>query len=87
MEDSMSKHTPGPWGDVHGIIQATNNYIIARIDAPVHLHNEITEANARLIAAAPDMLAALKEIIVGAKRGFPGCTAALEAIAKAEGTS
>jgi len=59
----MVGHTPGPWGDVHGIIQATNKYIIARIDAPIHLHNETTEANARLIAAAPDLLAALRAVI------------------------
>ena len=58
-----TKHTPGPWGprslpDMVG----TENMLIASVypmhgDAP-----EECEANALLIAAAPDMLAALQAL-------------------------
>jgi hypothetical protein len=48
-------HTPGPWTAQHGSIYATNKYVVAKIDVPFHMHNEITDANARLLAAAPDM--------------------------------
>ncbi len=58
-------HTPGPWhtgtGKAEIIVYATDGYAVA--DAKVyhgrHAEGE-AEANARLIAAAPDLLAALK---------------------------
>ena len=64
------KHTPGPWdrdpyNDNLIIVKGSNPYlyIIAEVD-PV-ASSEITdfeiEANARLIAAAPDLLEACKE--------------------------
>ncbi len=56
----MLAHTPGPWHvemtDTKGesiYITAQNNYAVAKVD---------TEANARLIVAAPDLLAALEKI-------------------------
>lgn len=58
-------HTPGPWDDASnypGIdsvrIFAKTHYIatVGHSDDP----RELTEANARLIAAAPDLLDALK---------------------------
>ena len=51
----MSKHTPGPWGNrkVFKLTAVTE----APTDPKAH------EANARLIAAAPDMLKALRECI------------------------
>lgn len=68
-DDSMSnekkEHTPGPWKvrrdeNVFDVITQNGNGITAcscadRIDV------KEDEANARLIAAAPDMLSALKE--------------------------
>ena len=79
------KHTPGPW-------KATRNNIGVRsIDAPVcrvwMLRSGQGVANARLIAAAPDLLEALKMMLEG---GLEGPTpqaieTALAAIAKAEG--
>jgi len=72
-----AQHTPGPWlhlhrkgsdgmyrtevfSEEHGVI-ATCNWV------PKHLGNGITvtyrEANARLIAAAPEMLAALQAVL------------------------
>lgn len=57
-EDSMSKHTPGPWtvGEKRGLKRG--NYIVF----PLPEDDEI-DANARLIAAAPDLLAALKKTL------------------------
>jgi hypothetical protein len=61
----MTQHTPGPWA-------ATEGYLWRGIRAPSRViadmrivggvvENEV-QANARLIAAAPDMLAALQDI-------------------------
>jgi hypothetical protein len=67
------KHTPGPWSlkdwtahDQHGAIEACGTQVV---DANGHLVSAATvedpsegeEANARLIAAAPELLEALKE--------------------------
>ena len=62
----MSKHTPGPWahtgnGDITGI--EDNGFGRGSVDVcSVYLRTVKgrTEANARLIAAAPDLLEALK---------------------------
>ena len=61
----MSKHTPGPWRDI-GIspddpnkcrrIVATNANVAVVINEPE------AEANAALIAASPELLAACKEV-------------------------
>ncbi len=65
-QSPQPKHTPGPWA--HG--KRTENYIgvaneygagVCRID----LHpGGISEANARLIAAAPEMIEALEGFIL-----------------------
>jgi len=53
----MSKHTPGPWRSLARSIEDRNSQRVARINwrGP-----ESTAANARLIAAAPEMLSALR---------------------------
>ena len=56
----MSKHTPGPW-ELWGTaspsqVIAAENYFVAQTLG----RND--EANARLIAAAPDLLDALKDL-------------------------
>lgn len=67
----MAKHTPGPWplkstgdgkrilvGD--GLVEGPGGYEVAEVysdDCP----SEVAWANAHLIAAAPDLLAALKD--------------------------
>ena len=57
------KHTPGPWSSVKytGIIADSKNMRIARADSGGPA--EVDEANACLIAAAPELLAALKEFV------------------------
>ncbi len=65
----MNKFTPGPWehtgqGDIVG--KEDNGYGLGYVDVcSVYLRTVRgrTNANARLIAAAPDLLEALSEII------------------------
>ena len=71
-----TQHTPGPWENLGTIVQAAGLISIDILpasapDRPV-THAEI-EANARLIAAAPELLMALKELVGRHDRphGFP----------------
>jgi hypothetical protein len=100
----MSTHTPGPWivkwgskgyaravdapgdADIQGAVGR-----IVRWNGLGMPASETGKANARLVAAAPDMLAALKRLIVIYKNDgharpcdCPAC-AGKAAIAKAEG--
>jgi hypothetical protein len=71
---TQTKHTPGPWsynqdeGGYQGHFISTGDYIICDLpDAEDFLAGSKsaapqTEANARLIAAAPDMLSLLKRL-------------------------
>lgn len=90
-----TQHTPGPW---HRNIRANGKYptIFAGRNQHVAVASQQkdtaeTEANIDLIAAAPDMLAALKEIAgIADDDGVPDCLEhkiARAAIAKAEGRS
>ena len=61
-----TRHTPGPWQENYtphqiGIFAPAASRSICSIFLPVADY-EAEEANARLIAAAPDLLAALEEI-------------------------
>jgi hypothetical protein len=62
-EEVMSKHTPGPWKIEHDykpyVINAGAGHTICAITGTAAIRPE-AEANARLIAAAPEMLEALK---------------------------
>ena len=90
VEKAGVRHTPGPWAfsfesvdPEWAVVTTPGGAIVANVNAD---HRQ--QANARLIAAAPDMLAAMKqasEILRG--RGYPGWGIAKdilnEAIAKA----
>lgn len=90
----MSAHTPGPWlvlrdPEVGGPLVATEDVAIADV---MEMEGGMSEANARLIAAAPDLLAALRQVVESAYPNpdeHPTMTAAWRvaeaAIAKAEG--
>lgn len=73
-----SKYTPGPWTMYGGIVSLTSDYSIKTINFDTEIaHIKIcqdSEANARLIAAAPDLLEACKRFI--SKYGTPthNCT-------------
>lgn len=59
---NLAKHTPGPW-PFQGVVNVAyaNYYAIDFPDGSGFLVNcQIGEANARLIAAAPDLLAELE---------------------------
>jgi hypothetical protein len=68
----MSKHTPGPWkysyrgfsDDFCIRIQTGNSKLIAFIEGGGRKNHERMEANARLIAAAPELLDQLCGCIV-----------------------
>lgn len=81
----MSKHTPGPW--YADKLQDRNAYNIFQYGGTSALLTiggigSDVEANARLIAAAPDMLNALKLIVESGDRA--AVEIARAAIAKAE---
>jgi len=96
----MSKYTPGPWWrDDDGFIASGNGDTYVTVaDANVNsLDIDEREANTSLIAAAPELLAALKNAAKildddGARDGYSGkesyddaADAARAAIARAEG--
>ena len=75
MEEEMSKgqkHTPGPW-IADGTTVMTSDGIYLHV-ATTHFLTDRPEANARLIAAAPEMLAALKALHA-CHRAFSGSDA------------
>jgi hypothetical protein len=87
-----TKHAPGPWKAIkapHGPIDIfdCNDHDIVTLYGGNGV--EAKEANARLIAAAPEMLKALREIIAVAEgkhlRPIMGIEAVRLAIAKATG--
>ena len=65
----QAKHTPGPWdcvddkgdGYIH-YISRVGSVRVAKTTVGLN-GDEVTQANARLIAAAPDLLHALQEIM------------------------
>jgi hypothetical protein len=90
----MSKHTPGPWaqdptGDIGWWQIGTLDRPVATVDAGDFWPIAEAQANARLIAAAPEMLAACRmvlEMAVAWQPLTPGDIAEVKAaVAKAEG--
>lgn len=80
-------HTPGPWWENVTLVMAGPDatgkpFTVAEVSG---VHN--VDANARLIAAAPDLLRELKFAVSVLRDNHiaRGLAAALEAIAKAEG--
>ena len=93
------KHTPGPWNQMvkmNGFTAVGANTLIARVFSTAFMDLENERANALLIAAAPDLLAALKHARKQMQRtgfcfemddenGYDGYRSIDAAIAKAEG--
>ena len=96
------KHTPGPWRlvGIRGVVMATNqnspSELICVADCrTVDVTTDEALANARLIAAAPDLLAACKVMVAKCAGHMPDprypawhkdcCEVARAAITKAEG--
>lgn len=61
--DSVSAHTPGPWvavvGGADGKVRCSDGRYFLVGDL---IYHEDNKANARLIAAAPELLAAAKQV-------------------------
>ena len=88
----MSGHTPRPWKvggtDLQPMVRSPNGPLSVCIAACDEYREGEQEANARLIAAAPDMLESLREchdLLVSAHMGTLIIGRARKAIAKAEG--
>lgn len=88
-----SKHTPGPWHTGHGpqasIVYDRSGWGVANASVYHFKHEHGSAlANAALIAAAPDLLEALEEIVLH-QEILGQCSTitdrAYEAIAKAKG--
>jgi hypothetical protein len=96
---SVAAHTPGPWSVVRGYLISSNvDADECVLDRPTtndgiyvaQAKGPDAEANARLMAAAPDLLAALEDLLsatreVGYVHYAPYRRAAEAAIAKALG--
>lgn len=85
----MTKHTPGPWrlGPSLGEVRDDDNNVLCDV---YHDSDEQAEADTRLIAAAPDLLAACEALLNEARQYFPmvcgeAITQGEAAIAKARG--
>jgi hypothetical protein len=90
----MSAHTPAPWYWADNVPDAPPHYRMV-VDADgftVCDPSPMGEADARLIAAAPDLLAALRNVIASYRANDPDSMAnaindAEAAIAKATGSA
>ena len=74
----MNKHTPGPWLRI-GTDVGNENWPIATMSimSLVNMKKEEREANARLIAAAPELLSALQGLLKGIFDGPDEANAAM----------
>jgi hypothetical protein len=89
-----TKHTPGPWkaeGWENLVVNSADGHTMTLAAGGNWADLAELKANARLIAAAPDLLAALVAMLnrYGDKSAFPMCDASISAraaIAKAKGS-
>lgn len=81
-----TKHTPGPWSinpaDPREIIAADEVLVICR--TPATLHQKRAEFNSKLLAAAPDLLEALRDMTRIASAASNGITGNQPRIARAQ---
>lgn len=91
-EESAVSFTPGPWGFVGRNIYDGRQVRIGWAAWPGVGGKAVGERNARLMAAAPNLLQALRELLTASElegadsaRFFDARNAGLAAIAKAEG--
>ena len=84
----MSKHTPGPWRvvkDPTNLSLQVYGQTLALFECWRRSDEQTELANARLVAAAPDLLKALEFVIRGVPDTWEGVQKAHAAIAKATG--
>ena len=86
----MSKHTPGPWTAEQDPNSIMSDEWCIGAQGQIDMVAVCSERDARLIAAAPDLLAALKTVVANAPDPYCAITRYIDAqcraaIAKAEG--
>lgn len=88
-EEIVMTHTPGPWevGSFSSVNAISDTNVKFRIADATNEYIGIdqSDANARLIAAAPELLEALEEIVSKENHWDGNLTKAIKAIAKAKG--
>jgi hypothetical protein len=67
---SELKTTPGPWQRIYGIHVSNSSVPICSMTGQLYHTNEQMEANAHLIAAAPEMYEALQTSAEALKEGL-----------------
>lgn len=83
------KHTPGPWvshAEVAGVIYGQDGHQVCTTPRTTRRETE-RDANARLIAAAPELLSALRELVEAVAPAVGGLTLedwAIEPVAAAD---
>lgn len=85
-----TKHTPGPWYvDRREILSGEGRFLrgLAEVFSGAADSLEQADANCRLIAAAPDLLNALRDLLHTTGVTSEHYSAAIRAVAKAEGRS
>jgi len=67
----MSVYTPGPYliGAIRTLVLSRAGSVLAQTDVEPHIPEDAARANARLFAAAPDLLDAAKEALSGMDGG------------------
>jgi hypothetical protein len=88
----MTAHSPGPWRWTGGALRAPDSSPVLDINLPAEAaHFVVRDADARLIAAAPELLAALRERVdactdcVSVELRCPECQADRALIRRIEG--
>jgi len=97
--NNNTKHTPAPWFVDYPNVSTQKGNHICRFDVSNFIPEERKQANARLIAAAPCLLSALKRLVAAEDATIgefeepqineleSAMDEALEIISKAEGTT
>jgi hypothetical protein len=68
-QKSITKPTPGPWRVEDRYVRALKVKDIAEVPSGGVMHGKVDAANARLIAAAPDLLDALTGVLALTRTG------------------
>lgn len=91
MENKKTNHTPGPWA-LSANFHQTQKVVSNDCEVVKLPPTEVGKANAHLISAAPELLAALEEIVSFLETNYDHnaaamkyCDSSIEAIAKAKG--
>jgi len=83
----MSKYTPGPWSHRNGRIFQTDHETLTIAHVARANDGDYSLTNGQLIAAAPELLEALEDLLDNVPALWECAERAREAIAKATGES